>query len=218
MFPSIITVLITIVVSVTLARISRDRLNEIVAEVNHAFSTVLGFLLRERGSVAFVLLLAWVLYDKRRNVSTVVGKLRRRFRKAPLRHLICHATAAGEYDTGLAIINYGLMLRRGSNKAVSTPLTFTFFPQGFGGGVPPRTEFSYTTQVTSPGSGLSVGTGNLLPGGTYTVTLSLLLAAAGVPKPFSGFVVLTSESPGVHCHAVIGNFRTVVFPVEVLSF
>lgn len=120
-------------------------------------------------------------------------------------------TAAG-YNTGFAIAN--TTEDPGSSVTSFAPpvaqlgtLTFYFFPQ-----LPSPTgtnpaNFSYTTGASSPGTGLDAA-GRLPAGSTYTVLLSQLLAAAGAPADFSGYVFVVANFTNAHCLYVVSNFTT----------
>ncbi len=141
------------------------------------------------------------------------------FSTAKSRHLICFAQTIHQigYNTGLAIINHGLFSQAQIGDVVATILTFLFYPQLPTPSASKSPVFEYTTDPVSPGTGLDAK-GKLLPGGTYTVLLSQLLSASGAPIDFAGFIVLISDSPTVHCHAVISNFTSFTTSPEVIAF
>jgi len=113
-------------------------------------------------------------------------------------------TAAG-YDTGIAVSNSTKdpgKSAMGVSSAIgqSGTVTFYFYPQA-----PATTGFSYTTKAGSPGAGLDAS-GNLPSGSTYSVLLSQLLAAAGQPKDFTGYIFVISNFTNAHCLYVATNF------------
>jgi hypothetical protein len=114
--------------------------------------------------------------------------------------LVPYAVSSAGYDTGLAIANttkdpLGLF-----QTAIpqSGTITFTFYPQT-------GASFSYTTSATSPGAGLTSGTLNA--GGLYTVLLSQLVAAAGGPKDFSGYIFAVVAATNAHGQYFISDFE-----------
>jgi hypothetical protein len=116
-------------------------------------------------------------------------------------------TGAG-YNTGFAIANSTtdpgttLMGLTAAVPQVGT-ITFYFYP-----GLPSTAApFTYTTAAGSPGSGLNA-TGSLPSGSTYTVLLSQLLAAAGQPADFSGYVFVITNFTHAHCLYVVSNFTS----------
>ncbi|HYK88002.1 MAG TPA: hypothetical protein VE398_04500 [Acidobacteriota bacterium] len=121
------------------------------------------------------------------------------------------ATAAG-YNTGFAIAN--TTEDPGSTVTSFTPpvaqsgtITFYFFPQLPAPGGTNPANFSYTTGASSPGTGLDAS-GRLMAGSTYTVLLSQLLAAAGAPADFAGYVFVVTNFTNAHCLYVVSNFTT----------
>lgn len=121
-------------------------------------------------------------------------------------------TALG-YNTGLAISN---TTEDPGSKAMSgisaaTPqngtLTFYFFPSLPSPTSTNPTNFSYTTTAGSPGNGLDAS-GNLIAGGTYTVLLSQLLAAANQPADFVGYIFIITNFTNAHGFWTISNFTT----------
>jgi hypothetical protein len=120
------------------------------------------------------------------------------------------ATAAG-YNTGFAIAN--TTADPGEAAGITSPvtqsgtITFYFFPQ-----LPSPTGtqpamFSYTTGASSPGTGLNAS-GKLPAGSTYTVLLSQILADAGAPADFAGYVFIVTNFTNAHCLYVVSNFTT----------
>src|SRR5262249_61597676 len=94
-------------------------------------------------------------------------------------------TAAG-FNTGLAFANTTTdpgTTALGFAQAVRQTggITFYFYPAS-------GSAFSYATKAGSPGTGLDAS-GNVPTGGSYIVLLSQLLAAAGAPADFSGYIV-----------------------------
>jgi hypothetical protein len=112
------------------------------------------------------------------------------------------------YNTGIAISNStkdpGLAAMGFASAIPQTgTLTFYFYP------ALPSTaaSFTYTTAAGSPGSGLNA-TGGVPTGSTYTVLLSQLLAAAGQPADFSGYVFVIANFTNAHCLYVVSNFTS----------
>ena len=87
------------------------------------------------------------------------------------------------FDTGLDVANTSSdpFLVNGAT-AVAGAITYHFFPRGGGA------SFSYATVAGSPGVGLEAD-GTLAAGGSHTVLLSELIAAAGQSGPFTGYVI-----------------------------
>jgi len=120
-------------------------------------------------------------------------------------------TAAG-YNTGFAIANttkdVGSVTGFASPTAQSGTITFTFFPQLPKGGSTLPASFTYLTS-TNPavGTGLD-STGKVPAGSTYTVLLSELLAAAGAPADFAGYIFIVTNFTDAHALYVVSNFST----------
>jgi len=113
-------------------------------------------------------------------------------------------TAAG-YDTGIALSNSTKdpgKSAMGVSPAIpqSGTVTFYFYPQA-----PATAGFTYTTKAGSPGVGLDAS-GNLPSGSTYSVLLSQLLAGAGQPADFTGYIFVISNFTNAHCLYVATNF------------
>jgi hypothetical protein len=108
------------------------------------------------------------------------------------------------YDTGIAIANTttdpGATVLGFVPVAVkqSGTITFYFYPQT-------GTAFSLTTSSTSPGTGLTAG--SLATGGTYTVLLSQLLAAASAPADFTGYIIAMCNFTNSHGQYLISDFK-----------
>lgn len=119
-------------------------------------------------------------------------------------------TALG-YNTGIAVANTTedpgttVMGFRGAT-AQSGAITFYFFPALPASGTNPA-NFNYTTTAGSPGNGLD-STGKVPAGGTYTVLLSQLLAAAGQPADFVGYMFVVTNFTNAHSLFVVSNFST----------
>jgi hypothetical protein len=118
------------------------------------------------------------------------------------------------YDTGFAVANTtedpgGSALGSGITGAIaqSGTMTFYFFPQLPSPSGTNPTNTSYTTTGTSPGTGLDTS-GRLPAGSTYTVLLSQLLQAAGLPADFAGYVIIVTNFTDAHCLFVVSNFTT----------
>jgi len=122
------------------------------------------------------------------------------------------AIAAGNYNTGFAIANTTLdpgTAATGftSPMAQNGTITFWFFPQQPSPTVAAPAPWSYTTNATSPGTGLDA-TGKLPAGSTYTVLLTQLLAAAGKPADFAGNMYAIVSATNCHGLFVLSNFTT----------
>jgi hypothetical protein len=108
------------------------------------------------------------------------------------------------YNTGFAIANTttdpgtGIM---GFKTAVKQfgKIAFYFYPQT-------GTPFSYATTAGSPGSGLSAD-GTLKSGGSYVALLDQLLAAAGAPKAFTGYIIIVTDFTNAHGQYFISDFE-----------
>jgi len=87
------------------------------------------------------------------------------------------------YDTGLHISNTSAdpFLVNGAT-ATGGAVTYHFFPRGGGA------TYSYATVAGSPGTGLEAD-GTVAAGGSHTVLLSELIAAAGQSGPFTGYII-----------------------------
>lgn len=121
------------------------------------------------------------------------------------------SVAALGYNTGIAISNTTLdpgSTAMGFTKATSQSGTikFYFYPSMPASGTLP-TAFTYTTTAGSPGSGLS-SSGGLAAGSTYTVLLTQLLAAAGQPTDFNGYVFGIANFSNAHALFVVSNFTS----------
>lgn len=112
------------------------------------------------------------------------------------------------YNTGIAISNStsdpGLTAMGFATAIKQTgTMTFYFYP-----GLPSTAApFTYTTAAGSPGSGLNAA-GALPTGSTYTVLLSQLLAAAGQPDDFSGYIFVITNFTNAHSLYVVSNFTS----------
>jgi hypothetical protein len=115
--------------------------------------------------------------------------------------LIPFAVVDANFDTGIAIANTTADPLAAGQSAVDQngTITFTFFPQT-------GTSFGpYTTSATSPGAGLTSGVLNA--GGTYAVLLSQLLAAAGGPANFTGYVFAVVNATNAHGQYFVSDFE-----------
>jgi len=117
-------------------------------------------------------------------------------------------TSAG-YDTGIAISNSTKdpgKSAMGVNTAIpqTGTVTFHFYPQVPATGAAPA-PFTYTTKAGAPGVGLDAS-GNLPAGSTYSVLLSQLLAAAGQPADYTGYIFVITNFTNAHCLYVATNF------------
>lgn len=118
---------------------------------------------------------------------------------------------AGGYNTGFSFANTtmdpGETAMGGILEAIaqSGKLKFYFYPQLVqpSGAMP--ASFTYTTAAGSPGTGLD-SSGNVPAGSTYTVLLSQLLAAAGAPADFQGYIFAVANFTNAHCLYVLSNF------------
>jgi len=120
-------------------------------------------------------------------------------------------TALG-FNTGLAISN--TTEDPGSTAmgfTAATPqtgtMTFYFFPSLPSPTGTNPTNFTYTTTAGSPGNGLDAN-GRLIAGGTYSVLLSQLLAAAGQPADFSGYIFIITNFTNAHGFWTISDFKS----------
>jgi len=118
------------------------------------------------------------------------------------------------YDTGIAIANTTadpgptyLYLSTGA-IAQTGAMTFYFYPQS-------GTPFSYTTTAGSPGAGL-LSNGKLAAGGTYTVMLSQLLAAAGKSGNFTGYIIVVTQFTNAHGQYFISDFEYFTNGAQIL--
>jgi len=108
------------------------------------------------------------------------------------------------YNTGFAIANTttdpGTSII-GFKTAVKQfgKIAFYFYPQT-------GTPFSYATTAGSPGSGLSAD-GTLKSGGSYVALLDQLLAAAGAPKAFTGYIIIVTDFTNAHGQYFISDFE-----------
>ncbi|NWG12705.1 MAG: hypothetical protein HXY20_04125 [Acidobacteria bacterium] len=125
--------------------------------------------------------------------------------------LIPFAVNAIGYNTGFSIANTtkdpGTTALGAANAAVpqSGVIKFWMYPQLPKGGSSVPTPLTYTTSGTSPGTGLD-STGKLPSGSTYTVLLSELLAAAGAPVDFQGYIIVVTNFTNAHCLYVLSDF------------
>jgi hypothetical protein len=115
------------------------------------------------------------------------------------------------YNTGFSIANTTEdpgSTAMGFTKATaqSGTVTFYFYPSLPASGTNP-TNFSYTTTAGSPGSGLD-SSGRIVAGSSYTVLVTQLLAAAGQPVDFNGYVFAIANFSNAHALFVVSNFTT----------
>jgi len=108
--------------------------------------------------------------------------------------LFTHVLNILDFNSGFAIAN----TTTDPDGAFATPatrqagaITFNFYPAASGNAI------SYRTKAGSPGSGLD-GSGQVPSGRTYLVLLSELLAAAGAPADFQGYVIVVTEFSNAH--------------------
>jgi hypothetical protein len=124
--------------------------------------------------------------------------------------LIPYAVNQSGFDTGIAIANTTADPGAAAGLGVAGPpstltvpqngkITFYFYPQT---GTAPA---AYSTSATSPGSGLTA-TGVLNSGGTYSVLLSQLLAAAGFTGNFQGYVIALCNFTNGHGESFVSDF------------
>jgi hypothetical protein len=115
------------------------------------------------------------------------------------------------YDTGIAIANttedpdaadMGLQADAISQAGI---IKFYMYQQQKGSAVPKL--FTYTTDSTSPGTGLNAS-GKLAAGSTYTVLVSQLLEAAGITEEFQGYIIAVANFTNAHGLYVCSNFQT----------
>jgi len=87
------------------------------------------------------------------------------------------------FDTGLAVANTSSdpFSVNGATATAGT-ITYNFYPRGGGA------SYSYATTAGSPGTGLEAD-GTLAAGGTHTVLVSELVAAASQTGPFTGYII-----------------------------
>lgn len=115
--------------------------------------------------------------------------------------LVPFLTAGGGFDTGIAIANTTAD-NFASNGAVPQDgsILFEFWPQDSD-----ESPFTYTTNASSSGDGLDA-TGALVSGGSYSVLLSQLLADAGAPEDFLGYMIVTTDFTNAHGDVFITDF------------
>jgi hypothetical protein len=123
---------------------------------------------------------------------------------------------AATYQTGIAVANTTLDPGEdafGFDGAIPQDgqITFYFYPQI---GLP----FEYTTQAGSPGMGLDAD-GLLPPGGSYTVMLADLLAAAQAPSmDFQGYIIIITNFINAHGQYFISDFGDFTNGAQILIF
>jgi len=127
-----------------------------------------------------------------------------------------YATAGGGFDSGIAISNTtkdpGTTILGMTGAVPQTgPITFYFYPQNTS-----TAAFSYVTGATSPGSGLVAG--SLPTGATYVVLLSQLLAAAGQPATFAGYIIAVTNFTDAYGIYTVSNFTTLSAYSTVMPF
>lgn len=113
------------------------------------------------------------------------------------------------YNTGLTVANTtedpGTATLGFTGAIAQTgTITFYFFPSLPASGTNPA-NVTYTTTAGSPGSGLD-SSGRVVAGSTYTVLLTQLLAAAGQPTDFNGYVIAIANFTNAHGLFVVSNF------------
>jgi len=104
-------------------------------------------------------------------------------------------------DPGATAMGFG---KSTAALAQSGTITFYFYPSLPASGTNP-TNFSYTTTAGSPGSGLD-STGKVIAGSTYTVLVTQILAAAGQPTDFNGYMFAICNFSNGHALGVVSDF------------
>jgi len=132
--------------------------------------------------------------------------------------LMPYVSVGGGFDTGIAIANTSedpgtVALGLTGAVAQAGPITFYFYSQNNA-----TATFNYVTSATSPGSGLVTGTGNVQAGGTYVVLLSQLLAAAGQPTTFAGYVIAVTNFTDAYGIFTVSNFSTLSAYSTIMPF
>jgi hypothetical protein len=126
------------------------------------------------------------------------------------------------YDTGIALSNTTLdpFTTGGATPAGGT-VKVTVFPRNNAGGA--GTAFSFTTSATKrPGQGLDAS-GQLVPGATWTVLLSSIMAQEGVTGPLTGYIFIETTFRNAHGITFISDFSAGPFnftsfsPMMVIS-
>jgi len=131
--------------------------------------------------------------------------------------LIPFAFVGGAFDTGIAIANTTadpFTLGGGGATPKGGTIVFNFFPNnatGNGAGAP----FSLTTSSTATFTGLS-SDGTLAPGATMSTLLSQVLAAAGHPGGFLGYIFVSCNFVDAHGAVTISDFKTYSLTSNVL--
>jgi hypothetical protein len=124
--------------------------------------------------------------------------------------LVPFAVAMGNYDTGFAIANTSVDPGT-SNMGVTTAVpqsgsvTFYLYGQVPAGGTTTPAVITKATGAGAPGTGLDAN--GLIPAGsTYTVLLSEILAWAGAPAEFQGYVFIVTGFTNGHAQYTISDF------------
>jgi hypothetical protein len=131
--------------------------------------------------------------------------------------LIPFAFVGGAFDTGIAIANTTadpFTSGGGGATPKGGTLTFSFFPNnatGNGAGAP----FTLTTSSTATFTGLS-SDGTLAPGATMSTLLSQILAAAGHPGGYLGYIFVQCNFVDAHGAVTISDFKTYSLTSNVL--
>jgi hypothetical protein len=131
--------------------------------------------------------------------------------------LVSLAEVVAPFDTGISVANTTadpFTAGGGGATPKAGTIQFNFFPNnstGTGAGTP----FSLTTSSTATFNGMS-SDGTLAPGATLTVLLSQLLAAAGHPGPFTGYIFIQANFTNAHGVGTITDFKTFSLATNVL--
>jgi hypothetical protein len=131
--------------------------------------------------------------------------------------LIPFAFVGGAFDTGIAIANTTadpFTLGGGGAIPKGGTIIFSFFPNnatGNGAGAP----FSLTTSSTATFTGMS-SDGTLAPGATMSTLLSQILAAAGHPGGYLGYIFVQTNFVDAHGAVTISDFKTYSLTSNVL--
>jgi hypothetical protein len=131
--------------------------------------------------------------------------------------LVTLAEVVPPFDTGISIANTTadpFTPGGGGATPKAGTIVFNFFPNnstGTGAGTP----FSLTTSSTATFNGMS-SDGTLAPGATLAVLLSQLLAAAGHPGTFTGYIFIQTNFTNAHGVGTITDFKTFSLATNVL--
>lgn len=116
--------------------------------------------------------------------------------------LVPYSTVGGDYNTGLAIANTTSDPLTSGNtaKKQSAKITFYFYSQD-------GTSFQYPAAGGTLNVGSGLTNGEVKTGGLYTVLVSELLAAAGKPATFSGYIIAFVTATNAHGQYFISDFE-----------